>query len=209
MKLFYSPGACSLAPHILLEDIGAPYELALVSVAEGRTQSPECLAINPKGRVPALDCEPGLLTKAPAILMYLAQSHPDKRLLPTQPGAFARAAEWFNWLSGELHGTGFGALWRPLRYVEDAALAPDVGKRGLRTVLEGLGHIESRLDGESFALGGDHSAVDPYLLVFYRWGNRIGRDMRRDYPRWTRHAERVAARPATARALAQENIAIW
>lgn len=209
MKLYYSPGACSLAPHIVLEEIGANYTLELVSVAEGNTQFEDYLSINPKGRVPLLECEMGLLSEAPAILIYLSLSNPNTHLLPQDPGSIARATEWFNWISSDLHGAGFGALWRPNRFVEDAATQKIVSAEANKNILSVYNRIESLLAGKSWALGSAYSCVDPYLLVFYRWGNRIGEDMRSNYPDWTKHAEAVASRPASLRALEQEGISIW
>src|SRR5579862_8775395 len=98
MKLYYSPGACSMAPHILLEEIGVPYEAVRVAIAEGKTRSPEYLAINPKGRVPALFTAEGeILTEVPAISCYLAEHSPGVRLLPQGGLPLARCLEWFNW----------------------------------------------------------------------------------------------------------------
>jgi len=209
VKLYYSPGACSLAPHIVLEEIGAPYTLELISVAEGNTQSEDYLSINPKGRVPLLECEMGLLTEAPAILLYLSLSNPNMQLLPKGPDAIARAMEWLNWISSDLHGIGFGALWRPNRFVKDAAIQKIVSAEANRNIFFACNRTESLLAGKLWALGSAYSCVDPYLLVFYRWGNRIGKDMRSDYPVWTKHAEAVAGRPASVRALEQESISIW
>src|SRR6202035_167534 len=109
-RLYYSPGACSMAVHIVLEEIGAPYELELISSSgprEGRmTATPEWRAVNPKGRVPAVSGRPGrigggadLLTEAPAILAYLARTNPGAGLLPADPAGEARCLEWLNFLS--------------------------------------------------------------------------------------------------------------
>ena len=209
MKLYYSPGACSLAPHIVLEEIGADYALECVPVAEGKTQSEAYLAVNAKGRVPTLACDIGVLTEAPAILFYLGLSHPQAGLLPQDPGLLARAAEWLNWLSGDLHATGFGALWRPHRFTPDADAQAAVSAAATVNIRAAYARIETFFAQARWAVGDTYSCVDSYLLVFYRWGNRIGLDMRAEYPAWTRHAEAVAHRPATIRALAREGISIW
>ena len=210
LKLYYSPRACSMAPHILLEEVGTPYELELVSIADGRTRSPEYLAINPKGRVPVLLTEEGeILTELPAISWYIAQQSTSPALFPLGHLAAARCFEWFNWLSGALHAMAYGQVWRPFRFVADETLFPAVNAKGRENVLEINAMIEARLKGRNWAVGNAYTAVDPYLLVFYYWGLRIGLDMHHDYLHWTGHAERVAARPAVQRTLSQEGIDIW
>ena len=210
MKLYYSPGACSLAPHIVLEEQGTPYQLELVSIAEGKTRTPEYLAINPKGRVPVLVTEEGeTLTELPAICWYLAQQSGHPALFPHDKLAGARVMEWCNWLSGTLHAMTFGQIWRPQRFLTDENLYPKLQAKGRADVLEHYAMIESRLTGRSWAVGNAYTYVDPYLTVFFRWGNRIGLDMRTGYPAWAAHAERVAARPAAQRAMQQEGVGIW
>jgi glutathione S-transferase len=224
-RLFYSPGACSLAPHIVLEEIGEPYELELVSsravapgVGEGRmTATPAWKALNPKGRVPALSGVPGriggaadLLTEAPAILFYLARTHPKAGLLPGDPAGEARCLEWTNWLSGNVHTMSYGQIWRPLRFVGDEKDFPAVRAKGEQNVREQYAYIERLLaDGRDWAVPGGYTIVDPYLLVFYQWGGSIGLPMRAAYPNWTRLTERVAARPAVQRVLAQEEVKVF
>ena len=131
-RLFYSPGACSLAPHIVLEEIGLPFELELISSRGERegamTATAEWRAMNPKGRIPALSGVPGsmggaasLLTEVTAILVYLAMEHPHSRLLPTASAPLARCLEWMNWLSGNVHAISYGQIWRAQRYSVDEA----------------------------------------------------------------------------------------
>ncbi len=208
LKLYASPGACSLAPHILLEETGMPYELTLMSTDQVR--KPEFLSINAKARVPALVTDEGeVLTEVPAISWYITDSATTIRLLPQDRLAAARCFEWFNWLSGTVHTMAFGQFWRMQRFVTDESLFPAVKEKGLANVQDNFAFIENRLKGHSWAVGNAYTAVDAYLLVFYRWGNRIGLDMRAGYPQWTAHAERMLQRPAVQRALQQESINIW
>jgi glutathione S-transferase len=188
--LYYSPGACSLAPHIALEEIGLPFDLAQVSTSDGSTHTAKHLKLNPKGRVPVLVTGDSALTEAPAILVHLAMQHPDKQLLASTPDALVRSMEWCNWLSGTVHAVAIRQVWRPESFTD-------------------LPHIEARLAKTDWAVGERYSVVDPYLLVFFRWGNRIGFDMRGHCAAWTQHTLRVIERPATARALATENISVW
>jgi glutathione S-transferase len=219
-RLYYSPGACSMAVHIALEEIGEPYELELVSSSGLRggsmTDTPTWKAVNPKGRVPALTPVPGrvggadqLLTEVHAILIYLGMTHPAAKLLPTEPATLARAVEWMNWLSGNVHAMSYGQIWRPTRFVADEKEVPPVQAKGRENLAEQYAYIEQLLsDGRDWALPGAYSVVDPYLLVFFQWGGRIGLPMRQSYPAWTKLAEKVMARPAVQRVLEQEKITV-
>jgi len=210
LKLFYSPGACSLAPHIVIEELGLPCQLELTSIPEGRTRAPEYLAINPKGRVPVLVTEEGeVLTEAPGICLYLSQQSNHPLLFPHDKLAAARVLEWCNWLSGTVHAMAFGQIWRPHRFLTDEESYPNLQAKGRADVLDHFAMIEKRLAGRDWSVGNAYTYTDAYLTVFFRWGNRIGLDMRSGYPAWARHAQRVAARPAVQRALQQEGIGIW
>lgn len=206
-QLYYSPGACSLAAHILLEESGLPYDLVRAVIAEGATASETFRRLNPKGRVPVLVDEGRVLTELPAISWYVAL-HGDG-LLPSDPFAQARALEWFNWLSGTVHGQGFGALWRPARFTPDTALHPALQEQARRTIADGFDVIDSRLQANGpWALGADYTLVDPFLFVLYRWSLRIGMPSPERYPHWTTHAQRMLARPAVVRAVEQEGLAL-
>ncbi len=214
-RLYYSPGACSLAVRIVLEEIALPYKAELRSASNGDgTTTPEYLALNPKGRVPALDGVPGsaggaphLLTEAPAILYFLANNHPDAELLPTDLAGQARCLEWTNWLSGTLHAIGYGQLWRPQRFVADVALYSAVRSKGLLNIQDAHDYIDRVLsDGRDWAVPGHYTIADAYLTVFWLWGLEVGFDMETKWPLWTRLMHKVLARPAVKRALALEGL---
>ena len=207
--LYFSPGACSLAPHIVLEEIGRPFHLSHVSTSDGSTQTPEYLALNPKGRVPVLATGDFVLTEAPAILLHLAMSNAEQGLLAGKPEGLARSIEWFNWLSGTVHSVAIRQVWRPESFTDVPAEHENIVAKGKKNLADAYSHIESRLARVDWAVGDLYSIVDPYLLVFYRWGNRIGFDMRGQYQSWTKHSLQVLERPATLRALAREAISVW
>jgi glutathione S-transferase len=217
-RLYHSPGACSLAAHIAFEELGIPYAPVRVVIAEGQNQTPEYLAINPRGRVPALaiskpaaagdKAQEEILTELSAILIYLAKTYPEAHLLPQDDLSFVRAVEWMSWLGSTMHTGGVRTVLRPERFVSDPAAANAVKTRGMENVLTGYADIESRLAGRPWALGEHYSAVDMYLLVFYRWGNRIGLDMRQAYPNYARIMDAVRARPAVQRVIAHEGLTI-
>jgi glutathione S-transferase len=215
-RLYHSPGACSLAAHIAFEELavaGVTYEPVRVVIAEGQNQTAEYLAINPRGRVPALVIREGeteqVLTELSAILIYLAKNYPTANLLPIDDTlTFVRAVEWMSWLGATMHAAGVRTVLRPDRFVSDPAAADAVKNRGTDNVRIGFADIESRLQGRTWALGECYSMVDAYLLVFFRWGSRIGLPMRTHYPHYTRIMDAVRARPAVQRAIAHEGIQI-
>ncbi len=221
LRFYYSPGACSLAAHIVLEEIGIPYEEEIISArpdGEGvKTTSPAWKAINPKGRVPALAGVPGriggaenLLTEVNAIMVYLARTHPAAGLLPTDPAAEARCLEWMNWLTGSVHATAWAQMIRPYRFSADDKCFPSIKAKGEEDLRAHFAYIDGLLaDGRDWAVPGSYSVVDPYLLVFYGWGKRIGWDMAGLCPAWTAHAAKVLARPAVQRIIARENLSYF
>lgn len=210
-QLFYSPGACSMAVHIILEEVGAEFELVAVSVAHRATQQEPYLSINPKGRVPALRIpgEAKVLTELPAILRYLASCNPDHRLAQTgNPLLEARIAEWLAWLSGWVHSVGYGLIWRPERFDSDPLHAAALNAQGTGIVEAANADIERALaNHRTWSVGERFSIVDPFLLVLYRWGASIGLAMHDRYPAWTRHARLTLERPAVQRAMAREGVA--
>ncbi len=115
--LHYSPGACSLAVHIALEEVGAPFELTLASTSDGTTQLPAHLRLNPKGRVPVLVTGDSVLTEASSILIFLAATYPAAQLLDASPDGLARSVEWCNWLSGSVHAVAVRQVWRPASFI--------------------------------------------------------------------------------------------
>jgi glutathione S-transferase len=211
-RLFHSPGACSLAPHIVLEELGVAYEPVRVTIAEGDNRKPEYLALNPRGRVPALWIRDArgerVLTEAMAIMVWLAQCHPEARLLPSEPEGIARALEWMSWLGSSMHQAGVRTVFRPERFTTDAAAAPGIAAQGRESIRLGYADIEQRLAGRAFALDDRFGVVDAYLLVFYRWGNRCGLSMRSEFPEYARVMDAVRARPAVARVVQREGIQI-
>ena len=209
MKLYYAPGACSLAPHIVLEEVGERYELARVDLAGGQQNSDEYLRINPKARVPALTEGDWVLTEVPAILRYIAARHPASGLWPWDPREEARCAEWVNWLSSTIQ-VAFGHVFRAARYAADPRAVEDVAATAKKTCRELWQAVEGKLGVGPWAIGERYSVADPYLLVYWTWGRgpALAFDMARDFPRWTAHARRLATRPAVQRAFASEGLTL-
>lgn len=207
MKLYYSPGACSFAPHIVLEETGKPYETELVSTMDGSTQKEEYLRINPKGRVPLLNHGDLTITEASAIMLYLALTNPEANLVDEDPLQLARTVEWMNWLA-TVHAQVIAQSWRAERFTDDVSAHEGIQKKGKEGLLEVCGQINSKLGNSSWSVGDKYSIADPYLLVFYRWGNRLGVKMR-EYEHWTKHAEKMEKRKAVKNVLEAEDISLW
>jgi glutathione S-transferase len=209
MKLYYGPGACSLAPHIVLEEVGARFELSRVDLAGNQQNSPEYLRVNAKARVPALDDGDWILTEAPAILRYIATRHPAAGLWPWDPREEARCAEWLNWLSSTIH-IAFAHIRRAARYAAEPRAVEDVAATAKKTCRELWQAVDAKIGEGPWAIGERYSVADPYLLVYWTWGRGpvLGFDMARDFPHWTAHARRLAGRPAVQRAFATEGLAL-
>jgi glutathione S-transferase len=207
--LHAAPGSCSFAPHIILEELERPYSLALMSPGHPETKTEEFRRLNSKGRIPVLIADNFILTEAPAILLHLGLTNPDAQLLGTDAESIVRAAEWFNWLSGAVHAVAVRMVWRPDYFLPDESMHAPLVARGKEHLLSAFALVEAKLKDRDWAAGDHYSVVDPYLLVFYRWGNRMAIDMQHGYPAWTSHARRLEGREAVQRAISQEGISLW
>jgi len=203
MKLYYTPGACSLADHIALEWIGRPYEAAHVS-REAR-KSAEYLAINPAGAVPALEDDGWVLTQNAAILNYLADRYPESGLGGDgTPRSRAEVNRWLAFVNSDVH-PAFKPLFGATAYLEDPA-AIEKSKDDARTKLRGLfERADAQLAGKDW-LTGSRSIADPYLYVVTRWAKAQGIDLSglNHLEHFYQHIEQD---PATQSALKQEGLA--
>ena len=202
LKLFYSPGACSLASHIALEEAGAPYELMRLNFKADDQRKPEYLKVNPKGRVPALVTDRGTLTESPAILAYIAQTFPAAKLAPTDAFDFARAQAFNSYLCSTVHVSHAHRV-RGNRWVDDPAAIKEMQRKVPETVGAAFALIENGMLEGPWVMGRDYSICDGYLFTMAQWMEGDGVDLSK-LPRVMEHRERVAERPAVKRALAQE-----
>jgi glutathione S-transferase len=203
MKLYYSPGACSLADHIALEWIGQPYEAIAVSREQRKT--PEYLAINPAGAVPAIEHDGWALTQNSAILNYLADIHPDARL--AGDGSARSRAEVNKWLAvanSDIH-PAFHPLFGTTGYLEDPVRIEKT-KDAARTKLRGLfERVDAQLAGNDW-IAGTRSIADPYLFVVTRWAKAMDVDLS-GLGNLERFFNAMQADPGVHRALEQEGLA--
>lgn len=202
-KLFYNLGSCSLASHIALEEAGADYEAIRIDMSRGDQRTPAYLAINPKGRVPALVTERGVLTETPAILAYVAQTHPAARLAPLDdPFAFAQAQAFNSYLCATVH-VAHAHRHRGYRWADQESSFEDMRRKVPETVGACFQLIEDEHLIGPWVLGEAYSICDGYLFTLADWLERDGLDPKR-FPRVYEHRERTRARPAVARVLAEE-----
>ena len=202
LKLFYSPGACSIVSHIALEESGAEFEPVRVTLAQAEHLKPEYLEINPHARVPALGTGHGVVTENIAILNLIADLFGKDGSVPRDdPYAAARCNELLGWFASTVH-IAFAEIFRPTRFVTDETAHDAVIQGGRVALLKHFDEIDGKC-GDGWITGGTFTAADSYLLIFFRWGKRLEFDMSR-YSRWAALVDRVLDRPAVARTLEAE-----
>ena len=190
MKLYYSPGACSQAVHIVLCELSLPFELVAVELSSKRTKSgADYLKVNPKGYVPALELDDGtILTEVPAILEYLAERTTPARLAPEpRTPAHYRLIEWLAFISSEVHKP-FGPLFKQ----DGPAPAKESAKTAIARRFDDL---EQALTGREYLLGAEFGIADAYLYVVVGWSRYVGLELGR-WPRLKRYHARIGARAA-------------
>ena len=203
MKLFYAPGTCALASHIALEDAGATYEVVRLDFAGGEQRKPEYLKINPKGRVPALATDRGILTENPAILAFIAQSYPAKKLAPLDdPFAFAEAQAFNAYLCATVH-VAHAHGRRGSRWADDAAAIEEMKRKVPETMAACFEVIERDLFKGPWVMGSQYTICDAYLFTVAEWLESDGVDPKR-FPKVLDHRTRMRERPAVKKALLQE-----
>lgn len=198
MKLYYSPSACSLSPHIVANELGLPIELVKVDTVAKRTEHGEdFLAINPKGLVPVLGLDDGaLLTEGPAVVQYLADLKPDAQLAPAN-GSMARyrLQEMLGYINSELH-QAYMPLFNP-------ACSDEVRSARMAHLKKHYGLLEAALGRTPYLLGDRFTVTDAYLFVVTRWAEFVKLDLSA-FPKLLAFQARIAARPAVQAAMRRE-----
>jgi glutathione S-transferase len=206
-RLYYATGTCALATHIALEEAGASYEAVPVDFATQAQRSPEYLAVNPKGRVPALVTDNGTLTETPALLLYVAQSFPAAELAPlADPFALARVQEFNNYLCATVH-VAHAHGRRGARWADDAAAVAAMQRKVTANMTECFELIEHKLLQGPWVIGDRYTICDPYLFTIASWLEGDGVDTVK-LPRVMEHRRRMLARPAVQKAVAAEGTQI-
>jgi glutathione S-transferase len=201
--LFYSPGSCALASHIALEEAGASYKAVRLNFRDDEQRKPDYLAINPKGRVPALITEHGTLTETPAILAFIAQSFPDARLAPVSDAyGFAQVQAFNSYLCSTVH-VAHAHGRRGSRWADDPAALADMQRKVPQTMGECFALIEREMLKGPWVLGERYSICDPYLFTLAGWLEGDGVDPGR-FPNVHAHMRRMAERPAVIKAVEEQ-----
>jgi glutathione S-transferase len=205
LKFFFAPGTCALASRIALEEAGADYEPVRIDFKSGQQRSADYLAVNPKGRVPALVTDRGVLTETPAILFYVAQTYPAAKLAPLDdPFGLARAQAFNSYLCSTVH-VAHAHRMRGYRWVdaEDTAALDAMKKKVPQSVGECFAMIENEMLAGPWVMGEAYTMCDPYLFTLAQWLDGDGVDRTR-FPKLVAHTRRIKERPAVQRALAGE-----
>lgn len=199
IKLYFSPGACSLAPHILLEETGLQYTTEKVDLKSHKVGERDYYAVNKKGSVPVLEFSDGeRLTEAAVINQYIADQKPESRLIPAA-GNFERyrIQEWLNFVATELH-KGFGPLFNP-------SMPPEAKSLAKANLAKKFDLVAERLNGRSYLMGDQFTAADAYLFVPLTWAAKFEIDLAK-WPALAAFRDRVKARPAVQTVMKSEGL---
>ena len=203
--LYYTPGACSIGIHVLLEEIGKPFELSKIDLAKGEQYQPTFAGINPKSKVPTLKRDDGsVLTEFPAIATWLALTNPDKMLMPTDPEGQVRTLEALDHAVSSIHMQAFSRLFRPSNFSPNEADADAVKAKGRELADKGFAVMDKRLAGKDY-VSGDYSIADAALFYVELWAKRQGIELPGNC---AAHFDRMMARPAVQRTLKSEGISL-
>lgn len=202
MKLIYSPGACSVGIHVILEEIGLPFETQRVSTRDGSMHKPEFTAINPKSKVPTLVRDDGsVLTEFPVIAFWLARANPAAGLIPEDLDGQTRVLEMLDYICGTIHPQGFTRQFRAANFARDEADQPRVVAQGKALAEKYLSLLADEWKGGEWLLPSGYSVADAALFFIGNWCARVGIT---PPPRIAAHYQSMLARPAVQRALATE-----
>ena len=200
MKLYYTPGACSLSPHIALLEAGLPYDLVKVDLRAKKLENgDDFLKVNPKGQVPVLALDSGeLVTEGPVIVQMIADKASDKNLAPARDSTDRyKLLEWLNFITTELH-KNFGPMFSPVLADEAKAFFKD-------RVMGKFRYVESQLAGREYLMGSQFTVADGYLFTMLSWADRLKFDLS-DMPNLLAYKARVGARPKVQEALTKEGL---
>jgi glutathione S-transferase len=204
LTLYYTPNSCSLAAHLALEKSGATYAAERVDFSRNEQRSAQYLRINPKGRVPALVTEQGILTETPAILAFIAQTHPQAALAPVNdPFKFAQVQSFNSYLCSTVH-VAHAHRMRGYRWADDPAALEAMKKKVPQSVGECFALIENELLRGPWVMGNDFTICDLYLFTLAQWLELDGVDPNR-LPKVLDHRRRMSADPVVSKTIATEH----
>ena len=201
-KLYSAPGTCALASHIALQEAGAGYTTERLDFKSNQQNSPEYLGINPKGRVPSLVTDQGILTETPAMLAFIAQSFPQAKLAPLDNAfAFAQVQAFNSYLCSTVH-VAHAHKTRSYRWATDEASFSDMKRLVPKTVGASFALIERDMLKGPWVMGDTYTVCDPYLFTLAQWLEGDGVDLS-TLPRVIEHRKRMSERPAVQKVMAE------
>lgn len=206
MKLYWAPHTCAIGIHVLLEEIGAPYETEQLNLERGDNRRPPFINLNPKGKVPTLEFDDGtVLTEFGAIAMWLARANPQAELLPADAMVQARALEVLEYVEGTIHGQGYARMIAPQAFATTDAVDADgrmeeerIVLRGKQIVEEGFAILDTHLKRHRFAVGNQLSIADSALFYVERWAPAKGITLPINVEA---HFQQMLARPAVRKVM--------
>ena len=203
LTLYFAKGTCALASHIALEDAGTDYEAKRIDFSKSEQQSPDYLAINPKGRVPALATPQGILTETPAILLFVAQSFPNAKLAPLDdPFALGEMQAFNSYLCSTVH-VAHAHRVRGIRWADDESSFADMKRKVPKTVAACFGMIEQKMFKGPWVMGQQYTVADPYLFTLAKWMEGDSVDPKA-FPKVFDHRTRMAERANVKKVLAAQ-----
>jgi glutathione S-transferase len=209
LKLYFSPGACSFVPHVLLELAGAEFEPCMVKLHKGEQHSPEYKALNPQGQVPVLVTHGTPLTQIMAIVLYVDALFPQAQFLPQEPLARAQALSTLAWMNNTMH-PAFTHVFMPQKFADEAQAQAVIKAHNTQVFRNLLGQLQAKVQaalalGQAWLGGNGPGPLDAYALTLARWGTIAG-IAPSEHPVLWAFVEKVASHPAVARVMARERL---
>ncbi|MGB6104339.1 MAG: hypothetical protein WBF88_10905 [Pusillimonas sp.] len=203
---YYSPGACSMASHIALEEVHAEYEPRMVHIDKLEHRGADYRKINPRMRVASLVVGNEVITEEVALLSYIARRFPVPKLMPDEPLELGKCLSLMAYIASSIHVT-VGHIFRPERYGTDAPTFQNMIKKGREVFWDQLQELDQLLNDKTWAMGEQYTVCDPYILVVYRWGLKSDMPMIQ-LANLERHKNQMLARPAVRRVYQREGHAL-
>lgn len=209
-------GSCSFVAHALFRELDIPFNTFLMKflpegweAADGTLSREEYRrTVHPLGYIPCLVVDDQIITETPAVLTYIALFRPERNLLGSTQLERTRVAEWHTWLSGRMHGYGWGMLLRPARFTDDEAEYEAVKEKGRVIIAASFDRLEKHLEGRRFMVGEAETTVDFNIIIFWYWGRNWGFNMVEDYPNYTKQVRRMEEKPSIKAAAQEEKIVL-
>ena len=213
LTLYSAKGSCSLVPHAVLHHFNIPFRLVPmkfgpegVHSVDGSISASEYRNIHPLGYVPALVVNDTIITEVAAVLDYISSLVPEAQLFGKDSLAHAHVVQWLSYLSGSVHGRGFGLLFRPSRFSDDEQDFDKLKAKGKEFLGSCFRLIDGRLEDKKFAVGDQVTVVDFYLYIFAIWGKQVGFDLGDQYPHYAAHATSVEKLDGVGKALKEQDL---